>query len=221
MSGLLLQTLTPTKLGFWSQTVESTDLQVLSMSHKIINHHNVETQITIHNVGSQTVNASVYISYLDPSHIQIANLQFDVSILAGDSTTKTDTVNLEVEEWASTDVSITEIEEVVTPPASVAYYITVDQTGFNGSDHFTFTDGNVGDQVTLLFENIDTLVDNFHPIQVKSPSGTVLGTTSPLDAGQSDSITFITTESGTYTFKCVQGCAGHSNLQDGNMIVNP
>lgn len=172
-------------------------------------------------MGSETVNASVYISYLDSSNTEIANLQFDVSIIAGDSSTKIDRVNLEVEEWASTDVSITEIEEAVTPPASVAYYITVDQTGFNGSSSMTFTDGNVGDQVTLLFENIDTLVDNFHPIQVKSPSGTILGTTSPLDAGQSDSITFIATESGTYTFKCIQGCAGHSNLQDGNMIVNP
>lgn len=107
--GGLFSTLSPAKLGFWNQTATDSDLRVNLLRHTILSPTQIRTTIRLSNIGAVVVGANITLFYRDSLGASLATYNYNVTINAGASDSKTFTITLSVAQWVSTDVSIEEL----------------------------------------------------------------------------------------------------------------
>jgi hypothetical protein len=107
--GGLFSTLSPARLGFWSQTATDSDLRVTLLRHVILSPTRIRTTIQLNNVGVTPVNANITLFYRDSLGDNLNTYNYNITINGGSSDYKIFIVDLPVAQWVTTDISIEEL----------------------------------------------------------------------------------------------------------------
>lgn len=104
-SALVINTLSPHFMGFWTSKENNTSLQVVSMEHKILTSDTVRTTVKLYNPSASPITFNATVTYMSGTD-ELLNYVISDTINAGQTKTYVNKKTFDLSHWDNTGIFI-------------------------------------------------------------------------------------------------------------------